>query len=133
MTATRSVTVERDLPHRPEKVWRALTQPHLIADWLTGNDFVPVTGHRFALTFGWGAVRCEVQVIAPHSALAYSWDTDELKTVVRWTLTPIAGGTRLRMEQSGFRMDQPLFYGGAKQGWPALFDGIARVLDGLDL
>lgn len=132
VTPTRSVLIERDLPHPPAKVWRALTQPHLIADWLTGNDFAPAAGHRFALQFDWGAVQCEVQQIAPHSTLVYSWDAGPLETVVRWTLTPQPGGTRLRMEQTGFRTDQPQFYGGAKQGWPALFDGIDRVLANLD-
>ena len=43
----RSVVVERELPHPPEKLWRALTQPHLIEQWLMKNDFRPAVGHRF--------------------------------------------------------------------------------------
>jgi len=31
-TETLSVVVEREIPHTPEKIWRALTQPHLIQD-----------------------------------------------------------------------------------------------------
>src|SRR3546814_19687075 len=49
MPEIRSVVVERDVPHAPEKIWRALTQPHLIEEWLMKNDFAPVTGHRFSL------------------------------------------------------------------------------------
>ena len=69
MTASeiRSVVVERDIPHPPEKVWRALTQPHLIAEWLMRNDFVPAIGHRFNLQGDWGGVLdCEVLSIEPH-------------------------------------------------------------------
>src|SRR5215813_13899892 len=44
-----SVVVEREIPHPPEKVWRALTQPHLIEEWLMKNDFKPAVGHRFKL------------------------------------------------------------------------------------
>ena len=49
-TGTRSVVVEREIAYPPEKIWRALTQPHLIAEWLMRNDFAPVVGHRFDLT-----------------------------------------------------------------------------------
>ena len=53
---TRSVVVERDIPHPPEKIWRALTQPHLIEEWLMKNDFKPVVGHHFNLRGDWGGV-----------------------------------------------------------------------------
>ena len=49
LTETRSVVVEREMPHLPEKIWRALTQPLLIQEWLMENDFKPVMGHRFNL------------------------------------------------------------------------------------
>ena len=44
---TRSVVVERTLPHRPEKIWRALSQSDLIEQWLMKNDFEPVRGPPF--------------------------------------------------------------------------------------
>ena len=55
-TETRSVVVEREIPHPPEKIWRALTQPHLIEEWLMKNDFKPAVGHRFNLRGDWGGV-----------------------------------------------------------------------------
>ena len=55
-TETRSVVVEREIPYPPEKIWRALTQPHLIEEWLMKNDFKPVVGHRFNLRGDWGGV-----------------------------------------------------------------------------
>src|SRR5712671_5146570 len=62
---TRSVVVEREIPYPPEKIWRALTQPHLIEEWLMKNDFKPVVGHRFDLRADWGAVDCQVLAIEP--------------------------------------------------------------------
>ena len=73
-TETRSVVIERDFAHPPQKLWRALTQPHLIAEWLMKNDFVPAIDHRFTLTGDWGSVDCRVLEIEPERSLAYSWD-----------------------------------------------------------
>lgn len=125
---TLSVIVEREIPHPPEKIWRALTQPHLIEEWLMRNEFEPVVGHRFHLSAEWGSVACQVLAVEPTKTLSYSWGDDDLKSVVTWTLTPTATGTRLRMEQSGFRRDQPRYYGGAKAGWPRFLANLEQVL-----
>lgn len=127
-TATLSVIVEREISFPPEKIWRALTQSHLIAEWLMNNDFKPDEGHRFSLSADWGAVDCQVRTVEPNKALTYSWDTKDLKSVVRWTLTPTQTGTRLRMEQEGFRPDQQPYYRGAQAGWPRFFTNLEEVL-----
>jgi uncharacterized protein YndB with AHSA1/START domain len=114
---TRSVIIEREMPHPPEKIWRALTQPHLIAEWLMQGDFKPVMDHRFKFTADWGAVDCQVMAIEPNRTLSYTWAAYGLESVVTWTLTPTGKGTHLRMEQSGFRPDQEQAYQGAKFGW----------------
>ncbi|KXF75813.1 polyketide cyclase [Paramesorhizobium deserti] len=123
-----SVVVEREMPHPPEKIWRALTQPHLIEAWLMKNDFKPVVEHRFNLSADWGSVNCQVQTAEPNKTLSYTWDTKDLRSVVTWTLTPTSTGTRLRMEQSGFRQDQQPYYQGAKVGWPRFFEALEQVL-----
>lgn len=125
---TLSVIVERELPHRPEKVWRALTEPHLIAEWLMKNDFSSVVGSRFNLRADWGSVDCQVKMAEPNKTLSYTWKAAGLKSVVTWTLTATDAGTRLRMEQSGFRPDQPQYYQGAKQGWQVFFAKLEQVL-----
>ena len=130
-TETRSVVVEREIPFPPEKIWRALTQPHLIAEWLMTNDFMPAVDHRFTLRGDWGSVDCRVLAIAPNTSLSYTWDALGLVSVVTWTLTPTSKGTRLRMEQSGFRPDQEQAYQGAKYGWQKFFGGLERVVGGL--
>jgi uncharacterized protein YndB with AHSA1/START domain len=131
-TATRSVVVERAIAYPPEKIWRALTQPHLIADWLMKNDFRPAVDHRFTLRGDWGAVDCRVLEVEPNRTLSYTWDAMGLESVVTWTLTPTATGTHLRMEQAGFRPDQEQAYQGAKYGWQQFFGKLEQVLDRAD-
>jgi uncharacterized protein YndB with AHSA1/START domain len=134
----RSVVVEREIPHPPEKIWRALTQPRLIEEWLMKNDFAPVVGRRFTLQAdqpNWKMMLdCEVLAVEPNKKLSYTWNfaSDDaalsLKSVVTWTLTPTSTGTRLCMEQSGFRPDQRQAYGGANAGWPRFFAALDQVL-----
>jgi uncharacterized protein YndB with AHSA1/START domain len=130
---TRSVVVERELPFPPEKIWRALTQPHLIEEWLMKNDFNPVVGHRFNLQRTPKpdlniVVDCQVLVVEPNKTLSYTWSAFDLESVVTWTLTPTSTGTHLRMEQSGFRPDQKLAYGGARGGWQNFFASLEEIL-----
>jgi uncharacterized protein YndB with AHSA1/START domain len=120
-TETLSVIVEREIPFPPEKIWRALTQPHLIEEWLMKNDFKPVVGHSFTLRADWGVVDCQVLAVAPNKTVSYTWGAYNLRSVVTWTLTPTSTGTHLRMEQSGLRPDQPQYYQGAKGGWQGFF------------
>ena len=125
---TLSVVVEREIPFPPEKIWRALTQPHLLAEWLMKNDFKPVVDHRFKFTGDWGSVDCEVRTVEPNRTLSYTWGAMGLDSVVVWTLTPTGAGTHLRMEQSGFRKDQQQAYQGAKYGWQKFFANLEQML-----
>ena len=127
-TETLSVVVERDVAFPPEKIWRALTQPHLIEEWLMRNDFAPVVGHGFTLSADWGSVDCKVLEVEPNRSLSYSWGGYGLESIVTWTLTPTGAGTHLRMEQSGFPTDRPQNYNGAKAGWAQFFAKLEQVL-----
>ena len=131
---TRSVVVEREMACPPERLWRALTQPHLIAEWLMQNDFAPTVGHKFNLRGEWGGVLdCEVLTVEPGRTLAYSWNhvhadpAYNLESTVTFTLTASAVGTHLRVEQAGFRPGQKAAYGGAMQGWRKFFDKLEQV------
>ena len=132
MAGTSTVIVEREIAQPAEKIWRALTQPHLIQEWLMKNDFTPVVGHRFNLSADWGAVDCQVLAIEPNKSLSYSWGAYGLESVVTWTLTPTSAGTRLRMEQLGSRPDQQQAYQGARFGWPRFFASLEQVLARID-
>jgi uncharacterized protein YndB with AHSA1/START domain len=136
-TETRSVVVERQFPYPPEKIWRALTQPHLIEEWLMANDFEPVVGHSFNLRRNPQpdvniVVDCQVLIVEPNKTLSYTWEAYGLESVVTWTVTATSTGTHLRMEQSGFRRDQPQAYGGARGGWQKFFAELERVLARMD-
>ena len=133
VTGTRALVVERELPHPPEKIWRALTQPHLMEEWLTKSDFKPVVGHRFSIRRNPRpdlniVVDCLVLEVEPNRTLSYRWDGMGLETIVTWTLTPSRAGTHLRMEQSGFRSDQKRAYGGAMGGWRQFFEKLEHAL-----
>ncbi len=82
------------------------------------NDFKPVAGHRFDLRAARGAAGCQVLQVEPNKTLSSTWGNDDLASVVTRTLSAASTGTRLRIEQSGFRPDRPRSYHGARAGWP---------------
>ena len=137
MKQTESIAFEFDLPHPPEKVWRALTDPVLLAEWLLPVDDLTLEPGA-AFTFrtqpypGWdGTVQCRLLEIDAHRKLSYTWTVPFLDTVVTFTLTPTASGTRLSLVQSGFTPDQQRESGGARYGWKMmgqkLVDLLARI------
>ncbi|MCT8998661.1 SRPBCC family protein [Chelativorans intermedius] len=128
---TLSIVVEREISHPPEKIWRALTEPHFLEEWFMKmqDDFEPAPGHRFRVTADWGVVHCQVRAAEPNRRLTYSWDTKDLVSTVTWTLTPTEKGTLLRMEQTGFRADQQPYYRGATAAWPRLLAALEEALE----
>lgn len=137
-TDTRSIVVERIMPHPPEKIWRALTDGALIAEWLMNNDFKPVVGHKFNFRAkpiaGWnGVADCEVLIVEPTRKLAWRQNTSGeqaasgLKSVVTWTLTPIGSGTHVRLKHAGFRHADEAGYHAMSNGWPRVLASLERV------
>jgi uncharacterized protein YndB with AHSA1/START domain len=135
---TDSLSFEFDLPHVPEKVWRALTDPALLAEWLLpvfSLELAPGSAFTFKTQPypGWdGIVNCRMLEIEAQRKLRYTWVVGEmLDTVVTFTLTPTASGTRLSLVQSGFKPDQKQNLGGARYGWKMmggkLIDLLARI------
>jgi uncharacterized protein YndB with AHSA1/START domain len=134
---TESIAFEFDLPHLPEKVWRALTDPVLLAEWLLPVlDLELEPGAVFTFKTqpypGWdGIVNCRMLEIEANRKLSYAWVVGDMDTVVTFTLTPTASGTRLSLLQSGFKPDQKQNFGGARYGWKMmggkLVDLLARI------
>ena len=134
---TESLSFEFDLHHAPEKVWRTLTEPELLAQWLLPViDLKLERGATFTFKTqpvgGWdGIVHCRVAEIEAHRKLSYDWGVGDMATVVTFTLTPTASGTRLNIVHSGFRSDQKQNFNGARYGWKMmggkLVDLIARI------
>lgn len=132
-TSTHSVIVEREFPHSPENVWRALTEGLLIQEWLMDNDFQPVTGHKFTFRStpvpNWnGIIDCEVLIVESNRKLSYSWNSMGLESVVTFTLIPTDAGTHVRMEHSGFASDQDAAYKGATYGWQKFIGKLEHVV-----
>jgi uncharacterized protein YndB with AHSA1/START domain len=136
------IAMEYELPHAPAKVWRALTEPALLASWLMPTDLTPTLGRDFTFrmepTAWWdGIVHCQVQEVELHRRLRYTWKSgagpSALDTVVTWTLTPTAsGGTRLGLEHAGFAPGNKFAFGGARDGWQRnLADRLPAVLAAL--
>ena len=136
MTTTHSVVIEKEMPHPPEKVWRALTEGPLIKEWLMDNDFEPLVGHSFKFRStpvpNWdGVINGAVLVVEPGKKLSYSWGTMGMESVVVWTLAATSGGTLVRMEHSGFGSDQDAAYKGATYGWQKFIGNLERVVAGM--
>jgi len=136
-TTTRSVVIEREMPHTIDKIWRALTESHLIAEWLMKNDFEPVVGRTFTLRSDpvpqWdGQIRCKISAIEPKTRLAYSWETMGAEMQVNFTLTKTPAGVMVRMEQSGFGPGADAAYKGATYGWTRFIGRLDEVVAGLD-
>ena len=131
---SRSVVIEKIFAHAPEKLWRALTEPALLTEWLLRNDFLPEIGREFQFRSepvgGWdGVIDCKVLALDPLQRLAYSWRAFGHESTVEFTLTPADGGTHLRMEHSGFRANQEAAYRGAQYGWKRFIGDLGRLLD----
>ena len=135
---TDAISFAFDLRHSPQKVWRALTDPKLLAEWLLPvADLELAPGSPFTFKTqaypGWdGTVNCRILEIEAQRKLSYTWVVgDMLDTVVTFTLTPTASGTRLSLVQSGFKPDQKRNVNGARYGWKMmggkLVDLLARI------
>jgi uncharacterized protein YndB with AHSA1/START domain len=127
----RDIVHEVTYPQPPERVWRALTEPALLRQWLMETTFREAKpGHRFRFTAkpmpGWnGITECEVLEVQPLRKLSYTWAGSDNQgkpyppTTVTWTLTPApGGGTKLRLEHTGLRGFRGLMmYLGMNNGW----------------
>jgi uncharacterized protein YndB with AHSA1/START domain len=132
-----SISFEFDLHHSPEKVWRALTDPVLLTEWLLPVIELKLEpGAAFTLKTqpqpGWdGIVNCRFLEIEAHRKLSLSWIVGDIDTVVTFTLTPTASGTHLSVVHSGFRPDQKQNFGGARYGWKMMGGKLVDLLAGL--
>lgn len=141
MKGNERIVVEYHLDESPAKVWRALTEPALLAQWLMQSDIKPEVGHRFNFRAeprgDWnGIVECEVLEVEPEKRLVYTWNggSDKnqtyghrLETTVTWTLEPAAnGGTKLTLVHHGFRADD-FAYQMMGQGWKSKGPDIDRA------
>jgi uncharacterized protein YndB with AHSA1/START domain len=139
----RVIRVDQFLPHPPAKVWRAITEPELIARWLMPNDFRLEIGHRFtfqgfpipAAGFG-GTGHSEVLGFEPEKMLRIAWraapgDLSSLDSTVTFTLEAEGAGTRLFLVHEGFIPDDP-YQSAARRimggGWAGAVANIGQAI-----
>lgn len=130
--STTSIRLEQLIPQPPARVWAALTDPALLAQWWAPGDIRPVVGHGFRMDMGpWGQQPCQVLAVQPQQLLSYSFAPDTLHTAITWRLQPEGEGTRLSLEHAGFDIGQPLgqqAYQGMGAGWPRVLARLAPLL-----
>jgi uncharacterized protein YndB with AHSA1/START domain len=136
-TNTEALTLDHDLPHPPEKIWRALTDPALLAQWLLPvNGFSTNAGTPFTLQAppqpGWdGTVNCKLLDSDPPRRLSYTWIVGDIDTIVTFTLTPMGAHTRLNIVQSGFKSTQKHNLAGAQYGWGMFGERLIGLLSNI--
>jgi uncharacterized protein YndB with AHSA1/START domain len=129
-----SLSFELDLAHAPDKVWRALTDPVLLSEWLLPVvDLKLAPGSAFVFRAppvgGWdGVVNCRMLESEAHRKLSYSWVVGDIDTVVTFRLTPTTTGTRLSLVQSGFKPEQKKNVAGARYGWKMMRERLVGLL-----
>jgi uncharacterized protein YndB with AHSA1/START domain len=129
-----AIRMDLDLAHPPAKVWRALTDPTLLTEWLLPIVQLSLEpGATFTFQAppqpGWdGTVHCRLLDVEPPRRLRYAWVVGDLDTVVTFTLEPIPSGSRLSLVHTGFRPDQKRNSGGARYGWTMMTGKLVELL-----
>ena len=130
MNETTQITCDQFLSQPPEAVWRALTEPDLIARWWAPGDVRPIVGHTFTLDMGqWGSQRCTVLAVETGRLISYTFGEGSLDTTITWELVAEGTGTRLFLRQDGFDLNSPIgqrAFDGMGGGWP----NVLRKMEG---
>jgi uncharacterized protein YndB with AHSA1/START domain len=141
---TQEIVVEDVFAHAPETIWKTLTDGALMARWLgmTPTGFEAVKGNRFTFKTTpageWdGTIRCEVQEVIPNERLVYAWRGgdeantgygSQLDTVVTFTLSKAANGTRLTLVHAGFVLPKnDTAYKNMSGGWKKVVGRIGEM------
>lgn len=132
MTEKATIEITRSIPFPPARVWQALTDPTLLAQWWAAGDVRPEVGHRFTLNMGtFGEQSCRVLEAEPDRLFAYTFGEGWLDTTITWRLEPEDGGTTLTLEHAGFDLESEMgarAYQGMGGGWPSVLDRLEPAL-----
>ncbi|MGA5301825.1 SRPBCC family protein [Nucisporomicrobium flavum] len=124
---SRTIELDQFIARAPDVVWRALTEPELLARWWATGDIKPIVGHRFTLDMGsWGQQPCEVLEVQAGRLLRYTFAEGTLDTTITWRLVPEGDGTRLFLEHAGFTDERA--FRGMGGGWPTILGRMTAQL-----
>jgi uncharacterized protein YndB with AHSA1/START domain len=141
---TKNIVVDQVFSHAPETIWKALTSNELMGRWIQmpSTGFEPVQGKRFTLQTtpagSWdGIIHCQVLEVIPNERLAYAWKGghesnqgygSRLDTVVTFTLSRVAEGTRVRLVHSGFVLPKnETAFRNMNEGWKKVVGNVNSV------
>jgi uncharacterized protein YndB with AHSA1/START domain len=131
MKAPGVIRIEHIYKQPPARVWRALTDPALVAKWWAAGDVRAEVGHRFDMDMGpWGLQPCEVLAVEPERLLRYRFAQPTLDTTITFELAPEGSGTKLTLTHEGFDLDKPMSrraFEGMRPGWPGILAKIDAV------
>lgn len=131
---TETLSFDFDLQHPPAKVWRALTDPALLKEWLLPVVGIDLLGGSFTFEAppqpNWdGKVHCCLLEAEAEKKLSYTWVVGDMDTVVTFTLIPSQSGTRLSLVHTGFKPTQKNNFAGARYGWKLMGGKLVELLD----
>jgi uncharacterized protein YndB with AHSA1/START domain len=145
MADSHEIVVDEVFPHTPEVVWKTLTTAELMGRWLMmPTGFEPTKGKHFTFQTTpageWdGVIHCQVLEVTPNERLVYAWKGGHdanagygarLETVVKWTLTQVDSGTRIRLVHSGFRTPKnDSAFKKMSEGWPKVVQRIGAIAE----
>jgi uncharacterized protein YndB with AHSA1/START domain len=141
---TQDIVVDQVFSHSPETIWKALTTSELMGRWIqmTPTGFEPVKGKRFTLQTtpagAWdGVIHCQVLEVIPNERLAYAWKGghesnlgygSQLDTMVTFSLSRVAEGTRVRLVHSGFLLPKnETSFKNLSEGWKNVVGNINTI------
>lgn len=131
-----TITIEKTYPYSPEEVWDALTDVEQLGEWLMPSNFKPQVGHSFQFHYSMdgktGSLDCKVLEVRKPNRLSYSWawgTNDPMfgqggggNTTVTYIVEPVPGGSKLRLEHSGFGDANAMAFQMLSGGWQHKFD-----------
>lgn len=127
------IELEHVYAQPPARVWRALTDPALVARWWALGDVRAEVGHRFDMDMGpWGMQPCEVIAVEPERLFRFRFARGTLDTIISWQLAPEGTGTRLTLTHEGFDLDSPVgrrAFEGMSHGWPAVLVKLGAAIE----
>jgi uncharacterized protein YndB with AHSA1/START domain len=137
---TKTIQREIPIPQPRERVWRAITEPKTLAEWMFPNDFEPRVGHPFTfqvppnpkMNFEGMTINCVVLECDPPARLAFTWVAGGLDSRVSFRLEPDGAGTKIHFEHSGFDVSQPWgeqAFKGAEYGWAKMLKQLVAVVE----
>jgi uncharacterized protein YndB with AHSA1/START domain len=130
--STTALELDQLVERPPAAVWRALTEPDLLAAWWVPNDIAPKVGHRFHLDMGqWGRQPCEVLEVEPEKRILYSFGT--YGWTLEWRLVPEGHATRVLLTHAGFDLDDPMHKNAFEMMGPGWRDDVLPRLAALEV